>query len=389
MITTKSVRVEMVDRITPELIDELIATTPDGYKPDRVALEKLIKRRNPRAIILRSIKDHNNIIAFSIFHWLRSSNVYVEFKDEHVAEYILKNSVGRILIIDAMAVNKRYSFSDPEQMILTETLAFCLSKDYSYSVVNAIAGAKISPALDELLELHGFEKIEEKTSGHAIFAVEMSSPCTLNLDARTVLKEPLRSNSNVHDAVIRSRKRIQKAIVKLFPGHLVLSFDRTMLYENMIKKIADVNGVPTTPTHPRVLGDAMCVPFGAIFKRWILPNTVTKSLHTERFFSPDVQSYEIQAYPYYLDIVNQVKRIKSFDRPVILVDDLLNKGYRIKAIEPLITNAGIEIDKVVVGIMSGRGKAILENQNIPVASAYFIPRLKVWFNESLMYPFFK
>jgi len=88
-----------------------------------------------------------------------------------------------------------------------------------------------------------------------------------------------------------------------------------------------------------------------------------------------------------LDIVNQVKRIKSFDRPVILVDDLLNKGYRIKAIEPLITNAGIEIDKVVVGIMSGRGKAILENQNIPVASAYFIPRLKVWFNESLMYPF--
>jgi hypothetical protein len=37
--------------------------------------------------------------------------------------------------------------------------------------------------------------------------------------------------------------------------------------------------------------------------------------------------------------------------------------------------------------MSGRGKAILENENIPVDSAYFIPRLKVWFNESLMYPF--
>ncbi len=387
MITTKSVRVEIVDRITPELIEELVSTTVDGFKPDRIALEKLVERRNPRAIVLRSIKDHNNIIAFSIFHWLRSSNVYVEFKDEHVAEYILKNSVGRILVIDAMIVSKRYSFSDPEQMILTETLAFCLSKDYSYSIVNAIEGAIISPALHDLFDLHGFEKIEEKTNGDAIYAVEMSSPCTLNLDARTVLKEPLRSNTNVHDAVIRSRKRLQKAISKLFPGHLVLSFDRTMLYENMIKKISEVNGVPTTPTHPRKLGDAMCVPFGAIFKRWVLPNTVTKSLHTERFFSPDVQSYEIQAYPYYLDILNQVKRIKSFDRPVILVDDLLNKGYRVKAIEPLITNAGIEIEKVVVGIMSGRGKSILENQNIPVDSAYFIPRLKVWFNESLLYPF--
>jgi len=48
---------------------------------------------------------------------------------------------------------------------------------------------------------------------------------------------------------------------------------------------------------------------------------------------------------------------------------------------------GVPIKKVLVGIMSGRGKAILENQNIEVDSAYFIPRLKVWFNESLMYPF--
>jgi len=65
----------------------------------------------------------------------------------------------------------------------------------------------------------------------------------------------------------------------------------------------------------------------------------------------------------------------------------LNKGYRIRAIEPLISNENIEIDKVLVGIMSGRGKSILENQNIKVDSAYFIPRMKVWFNESLMYPF--
>jgi len=387
MITTKSVYVETVDEISDDLIEELVAYTKDGFKPDKEALKDLVNTRKPRAIVLRSINDGNKIIAYSIFHWLRSANVYNEFEDEHVAEYILKNSVGRILVIDAMIVNKRYSFSDPEQMILTETLAFCLSKDYSYSIVNALPGAKISNRLHDLLDLHGFVRIEEKASGEVIYAVEMSSPCTLNLDARTVLKEPLRSNSNVHNAVVRSRRRLQKAITKLYPGHLVLSFDRTMLYENLIKKITDANRVPSTPTHPRTLGENMCVPFGAVFKRWILPNTVTKSLHTERFFSPDVESYEIQAYPYYLDITNQVKRIKSFDRPVILVDDLLNKGYRIKAIQPLISDSNIKIEKVLVGIMSGRGKSILENQNIPVDSAYFIPRLKVWFNESLMYPF--
>lgn len=386
MITTKSVKVDIVDDIDEALIDELCLKIKDGFRPNREALEKLVKKSSPRAIVLRSINDKNQIIAFSLFHWLRSSEVYNEFDDNKVSEYVLKNSVGRILVIDALVINKRYSFSDPEQMILTETLAFCLSKDYSYSVVNTIKGAKLSASFHDLLDLHGFIPINEEYNGKFVYAVEMSSPCTLNLDARTVLKEPLRSNTNVHNAVIRARKKLQKALTKLYPGQLVLSFDRTMLYENLIKKIAILNQVSTKPTHPRVLGKAMCVPFGAVFKRWILPNTVTKSLHTERFFSSDVERYEIKAYPYYLDIVNQVKRIRSFDRPIILVDDLLNKGYRIKAIQPLITEAGVDIKTVLVGIMSGRGKALLENQDIPVDSAYFVPRLKVWFNESLMYP---
>lgn len=385
MVTTKSVHVEMFDTLTEELIQEILRTTNEHSRPDEEALRSL-KEKRPRAIVLRSINHGNKIVAFSLFHWLRSANVYNEFEDENIADYILKNSVGRILVIDAIVMNKRYNFSDPEQMILTETLAFCLSKDYSYSIVNAIEGSNISERFHELLDLHGFVKINE-TMENTIYAVEMSSPCTLNLDARTVIKEPLRSNAKVDEAVKMARKRLQKAISKLYPGHLVLSFDRTMLYENLIKKIADDNDVPVVPTHPRSLGEAMCVPFGAIFKRWILPNTVTKSLHTERFFSPDVEDYNIQAYPYYLDIINQVKRIKSFNRPVILVDDLLNKGYRIKAIQPLMVEQNIQIKKVLVGIMSGRGKSLLENDNIAVDSAYFIPRLKVWFNESLMYPF--
>lgn len=385
MVTTKSLRVEILDELTNELIEEILSTTTEGYVPDEKALKELAQK-SPRIVLLRSINNNNKIIAFSIIHWLRSANVFSEFENEDVAEYILKNSVGRIIVLDAMVVNNRYNFSDPEQMILTETLSFCLSKDYSYSVINTLPGTCISERFHELLDLHGYMRINEEMN-KIVYAVEMSSPCTLNLDARTLVKEPLRSNTNVHEAIKIARKRLQKAISKLYPGQLVLSFDRTMLYENLIKKISDDNGVPSIPTHPRSLGEAMCVPFGAIFKRWILPNTVTKSLHTERFFSPDIESYDIQAYPYYLDIRNQVKRIKSFNRPVVLVDDLLNKGYRVKAILPLLEEEKVNVKKVIVGIMSGRGKSILENQNISVDSAYYIPRLKVWFNESLMYPF--
>ncbi len=52
---------------------------------------------------------------------------------------------------------------------------------------------------------------------------------------------------------------------------------------------------------------------------------MTKSLHTEKYFTSDLRRHEIMAAPHYLDLENQVKTIKSFNRPVIIVDDLLTR----------------------------------------------------------------
>jgi hypothetical protein len=65
----------------------------------------------------------------------------------------------------------------------------------------------------------------------------------------------------------------------------------------------------------------------------------------------------------------------------------LNKGYRIKALAPLLKEHEIEVKKIIVGILSGRGKELMEIQNRQVDSAYFIPKLRLWFNEQLFYPF--
>lgn len=131
----------------------------------------------------------------------------------------------------------------------------------------------------------------------------------------------------------------------------------------------------------------MCVPFGSILNGCIIPNTVTKTMHTEKIFQPNIKEFTIGHYPYYLSLSEQIKMLHSFNRPLILVDNLLHKGYRLNVIEPLIEQANIDIEKIIVGILSGRGKEIMDINNIDVDCAYFIPNLKLWFNESSQYPF--
>mgnify|MGYP001433912854 FL=1 len=82
-----------------------------------------------------------------------------------------------------------------------------------------------------------------------------------------------------------------------------------------------------------------------------------------------------------------MRTIKSFERNVILVDDLLHKGYRIRELDPLFKAENVNVRKLVVGILSGRGKDLMTIQKRKVDSAYFIPNLRAWFVESSIYPF--
>ncbi|MDD4896452.1 MAG: hypothetical protein PHS21_06770, partial [Atribacterota bacterium] len=111
------------------------------------------------------------------------------------------------------------------------------------------------------------------------------------------------------------------------------------------------------------------------------------SLHTDKIFSPDMKHFKIDSFGYYMSLENQVKMIKSFNRPVLLIDDLLHKGYRLKALCPILNKENIKVHKIIVGLLSARGKELATIQKRPVDSAYFIPNLRVWFNESDLCPF--
>ncbi len=131
----------------------------------------------------------------------------------------------------------------------------------------------------------------------------------------------------------------------------------------------------------------MCVPFGKILRGNAIPNTVTKTIHTDKVFARDLTSFDIENFPGYAPLESQIRTIHSFRRPVILVDDLLHSGNRIRALDPLFRQEGVVIDRVLVGLLSGRGRDLMAAKGRSVDSVYFIPNMRSWFVESTMYPF--
>ena len=167
----------------------------------------------------------------------------------------------------------------------------------------------------------------------------------------------------------------------------MLTFDAEVLNQALLTKVQAHNRVQDVPKGVRRLGRYMCVPYGKILSDSIVPNTVTKALHVEKVYSQDISAFTVEEYPGYASLTNQIRTIKSFRRPVLLVDDLLHKGYRIDKLDPLFKAEGMDISRIIVSIMSGRGKDLMALQDRRVDCEYFIPNLHYWFTESGLYPF--
>ena len=215
----------------------------------------------------------------------------------------------------------------------------------------------------------------------------MQAPTVLIQNLETAIQEPLSHNRQVLSAIRRSHERMQLAMAGLYPGSVVLTLSSDIIHHRLLEKITACNEVPSTPTSPRVLGECMCVPFGKMLRGKIVPNTVTKTIHTDKVYSPDLKETTIEAFPNYAPIPSQIRTIKSFNRPVILVDDLMHPGFRIRTLDPIFRREGVDIRMVLVGVLSGYGKDLMRSWDRPVDSVYFLPRLRQWFVESTLYPF--
>lgn len=333
------------------------------------------------------VEEHSTkkILACSIYAKALKNHLFDEIRSLEVLQEITALNCEKVMIIDEILMNTYEEIHALDQIILTETLTQEIKNGCDYAVLTCHDPYKFSKNIKGVLIRSGFVERKCLTTEKMLYSVDMREPIVINLDGTTRMKADYRQHEDIRNTIKLVRSSLQQAVVDLYPNCLVLSFDRSMLYNHLIRNITNANEVPLNDCD--TLGSMICVPYGDIFKRWLLPNTVTKAFHTERYFDEAIAHYDVKAYPGYGSIEDQASVLKAYNQPVILVDDLVDKGHRLDAINEHLKQANIDVREVIVGILSDRGKAHFEEQNIIMTGAYYIPKIKVWFNESDVYPF--
>ena len=119
----------------------------------------------------------------------------------------------------------------------------------------------------------------------------------------------------------------------------------------------------------------------------MVPNTVTKTLHTDKVYNSTLEQDAIEPFPGYTSLESQIRVIKSFGRPVVLLDDILHRPGRLQAVLPLFRKEGVEVKGVLLGVLSAHGRDLVASTGLPVDAVYSLPSLRRWFVESTLYPF--
>ena len=348
------------------------------------AVSAYMDRADVKTAVIRD--SSGKIRAFASVNEIETGDLYQEFQDIEIAAYLRQKATGRMLVIRGLYGSVKADMRNLLQHILTEVLAEAVAGDLTYAIYHPLE-KEVHKSVRELLLRQGFLEMGTGENKSHIYEVNMKEPIAVIDNMETVLKKPFNTTPKIRSVLERAHGDLQMALTGLNPGNLVLSFNAGIINHKIVDMVTEANHVPNYPLKVRQLGECMCVPFGKILRGMAVPNTVTKTLHTEKMFSPALDSFTIEEYPMYATITDQVRTIHSFGRPVILVDDLLHKGYRMKALDPVFHENGLEIRKIITGLLSGQGKDLMTIQGREVESAYFIPNLKNWFVESTLCPF--
>lgn len=336
-----------------------------------------ICRRDERIMTLRS---GETLLCAAAFSQRRTRELLSLLGDPARVNDVRGVASGKLLCLTGLYGGDTESL----QLLLTQLFAQAMEQDCLWALFAAL-DAPADPAAEDLLRQQGLRPV--RPGDPSLLLADMSAPVVFLQNVETAIKPPFSGDGAVLSAIHQARRRFKLGLVDLYPGRLIFTISSQLVLHRLVEKITALNGVPMIPTKPRVLGPYMCVPFGKLLRRAAIPNTVTKTIHTDKVFAADRRTQHIGAFPGYAPLADQMRVVHSFRRPVILVDDQLHTGRRIGVLDPLAREQQVEIKEVLVGILSGQGRDLAQQLGRDVDYVYFVPNLRAWYVESTLYPF--
>lgn len=323
------------------------------------------------------LSNGETVFSSVVFHDVDLSDLMQECGSIEQAEILRGLISGRTAVITRIQ-GEVSEFDDGRLTGLNEVLVYFQEKSYSFAL--CIDEGKNAQAL----KLHGFIPVQGIRN---MFLLDLRRPLVVFYDTLSSIKEPMADSDEVRLAVRSSHIRLLEALTGLYPGRLILCFASEIMNYKLIRLITRANQVEMEQGPSGQNGGKMCVPFGKILKGVRIPNTVTKGLDTEKVYEKDLSAFTISNFPGYAPLSVQIRTIRSFRKPVLLVDDLYHTGYRMRAIAGNLAEEGVEDAELIVGVISGRGRDLARTAGRKVEAVYTVPNMSSWLIESDLYPF--
>lgn len=318
-----------------------------------------------------------NVFSCVEFHDVDASDLMKECGSMEQAELLREQISGRTAMITRIQ-GEVTRFDDGRLTVLNEVLEYFQEKSYSFALCVDVGENQ------EALKLHGFLPVPEIEN---MYLLDLRHPFVIFYDTPSSIKESFADLEAVRIVLRQSHIRLLEALTRLYPGRLLLCFASDIMNYRLIRLITEENQVPMQPSSSGLRGEKMCVPFGKILKGVKIPNTVTKGLDTEKVYKKDLSSFAISSFPGYAPLPIQIRTIRSFRRPVLLVDDLYHSGHRVKEISGQFKREGMEPPELIAGVLSGRGQDLARVNGQKVKAVYHVPNMSSWMIESDLYPF--
>lgn len=295
-------------------------------------------------------------------------SIVYEFNEDNVAMISPVEQGGRAYLSMEHYRGESY-VHDPFQLVANEALYDLYKRGYREVYISGD-----EPLLVDYLTRQGLKKAGDD------YVISLGKPVIFLLDLQSRMTTFYRKNKDIRTCIGKERVAIQQSLNKVYPDQSILFFDRSNFYKSIIDNIERDNA--------KEKENALCVPIGSLMQNHYLPHNITMSLYIDKLLNVETNEVELREKHFYESLDRQVEYLRSFDKPVIIIDDVLHTGNRLDDVMPRFKRAAIHVKRIGVGLVTDQGLAFAEKWGIDVDYAYHVNEISDWYLESELYPIF-